>query len=53
MTGIAPDGSLVQDGGYSADVFRRQSDGRWLILIDHPHGGSKPGVGEAQVNPGH
>ncbi|MBT5773417.1 MAG: SgcJ/EcaC family oxidoreductase [Dehalococcoidia bacterium] len=36
MTGTAPDGSEVSDGGRSADVLRRQPDGRWLVLIDHP-----------------
>lgn len=36
MTGTAPDGTDVADGGRSADVLRRQPDGRWLVLIDHP-----------------
>lgn len=36
MEGIAPDGSPVKNGGKSADVVRRQPDGRWLVLIDHP-----------------
>ncbi len=36
MTGTAPDGTEVTDGGRSADVLRRRPDGRWLVLIDHP-----------------
>ena len=36
MTDTAPDGSPVKQGGRSADVLRRQPDGRWLVLIDHP-----------------
>ncbi len=40
MTATAPDGSLVRDGGRSADVVRRQADGSWLIMIDQPRGES-------------
>lgn len=36
MRGTAPDGSAVSQGGRSADVLRRQPDGSWLVLIDHP-----------------
>jgi uncharacterized protein (TIGR02246 family) len=36
MTGKAPDGSEVRQGGRSADVVRRQPGGGWLVLIDHP-----------------
>lgn len=36
MTGTAPDGSPVRQGGTSADVLRRQADGTWLVAIDHP-----------------
>lgn len=36
MTGRAPDGSVVKQSGKSADVLRRQKDGSWLVLIDHP-----------------
>ncbi len=38
MTGTAPDGSLINMGGKSADVMRRQPDGTWLVLIDNPFG---------------
>jgi uncharacterized protein (TIGR02246 family) len=36
MTGTAPDGSAVHQGGRSADVVRRQTDGTWLVLVDKP-----------------
>ena len=36
LTGIAPDGSEVHQGGRSADVVRRQPDGSWLVLVDKP-----------------
>jgi uncharacterized protein (TIGR02246 family) len=36
MTGTAPDGSEVRQGGRSADVVRRQPDGGWLVLVDKP-----------------
>ena len=36
MTGTAPDGSVVRQGGRSADVVRRQTDGTWLVLVDKP-----------------
>ena len=36
LTGTAPDGTPVRQQGRSTDVVRRQSDGRWLVLIDKP-----------------
>jgi uncharacterized protein (TIGR02246 family) len=36
LRGTAPDGSAVAQSGQSADVLRRQSDGSWRVLIDHP-----------------
>lgn len=36
MTGTAPDGTEVRQGGRSADVVRRQPDGGWLVLVDKP-----------------
>lgn len=38
LTGIGPDGAPVTMGGESADVLRRQPDGRWLIAVDDPWG---------------
>jgi len=40
MTGVAPDGSAIAGGGLSVAVLRRQTDGRWLMVIDHPFGDS-------------
>lgn len=37
-TGTAADGSAVQMEGTSSDILRRQTDGRWLIVIDNPFG---------------
>jgi uncharacterized protein (TIGR02246 family) len=36
MTGTAPDGMTVRQSGRSADVVRRQPDGRWLVVVDKP-----------------
>jgi len=33
-----PDGTVHTDGGTSADVLRRQADGKWKVLIDQPRG---------------
>jgi uncharacterized protein (TIGR02246 family) len=38
LTGIGPDGAPVTMAGESADILRRQSDGRWLIVVDDPWG---------------
>ena len=38
MAGIAPDGAAIEARGLSVAVLRRQSDGRWLMVIDDPHG---------------
>jgi uncharacterized protein (TIGR02246 family) len=39
LEGTGPDGQNIEMGGLSADVLRRQADGRWLVLIDDPWGG--------------
>src|SRR5215510_2174749 len=36
LTGTAPDGSEVRQGGRSADVVRRRPDGSWFVLVDKP-----------------
>lgn len=41
LEGTSPDGQAVEMAGLSADVVRRQRDGRWLVLIDDPWGGAK------------
>ena len=33
-----PDGKPMQMTGNSTEVVRRQRDGSWLYLIDHPYG---------------
>ncbi len=38
MTGVAPDGSAISASGLSIAVLRRQTDGRWLMVIDNPFG---------------
>jgi ketosteroid isomerase-like protein len=38
MSGKAPDGSPVEQGGLSVIVLRKQPDGRWLMVIDNPFG---------------
>ncbi len=38
MTGEAPDGSPIEESGFSVVVLRKQPDGRWLIAIDNPFG---------------
>jgi uncharacterized protein (TIGR02246 family) len=40
LEGTAPGGEAVEMAGLSADVVRRQADGRWLVLIDDPWGGA-------------
>jgi ketosteroid isomerase-like protein len=38
LDGTGPDGAPVRMEGSSAEVARKQNDGRWLYLIDHPLG---------------
>jgi uncharacterized protein (TIGR02246 family) len=38
LTGVGPDGQRIAQNGNSTEVIRRQPDGRWLCLIDHPLG---------------
>ncbi len=38
MTGVAPDGTLIEQRGLSLAVLRRQPNGRWLMVIDQPYG---------------
>lgn len=38
MSGVAPDGSLIEQGGLSVVVLRRQANGAWLMVIDDPFG---------------
>ncbi len=47
IDGASPDGQPARMEGRTADVARRQPDGRWLVVIDHPYGG-----GGGQQKPG-
>src|SRR5262245_87755 len=38
LSGTDPDGDPIMMEGESAEVVRRQPDGRWLYIIDHPRG---------------
>ena len=38
MAGVAPDGTPLTASGLSVAVLRRQSDGRWLMVLDNPFG---------------
>jgi len=38
MTGTAPDGTKIEQGGLSVVVLRKQADGKWLMVIDNPYG---------------
>jgi uncharacterized protein (TIGR02246 family) len=36
MAAQAPDGTAIQQDGFSTVVLRKQADGRWLMVIDNP-----------------
>jgi len=38
LRGTTPDAQPLEMAGTSADVLRRQDDGRWLVAIDDPWG---------------
>ena len=38
LTGTGPDGKRVEMSGKNVEVARRQSNGDWLFVIDHPFG---------------
>ncbi len=38
MTGKAPDGTEIKQSGLSIAVLRKQADGKWLMILDNPHG---------------
>jgi uncharacterized protein (TIGR02246 family) len=39
LHGTGPDGKPVEMEGKSIEVVKRQSDGSWRFVIDHPFGG--------------
>ncbi len=38
LTGTGPDGKPVNLSGRGIEVVRRQADGTWLFVLDHPNG---------------
>lgn len=38
LKGTGPDGKPVEMAGSSIEVLKRQADGTWLIVLDHPFG---------------
>ncbi len=38
MTGKTPDGTSIEQSGLSVAVLRKQADGKWLMVLDNPHG---------------
>jgi ketosteroid isomerase-like protein len=38
LRGTDPAGKAIVMAGESADILRRQGDGRWLIAVDNPWG---------------
>jgi uncharacterized protein (TIGR02246 family) len=40
LSGTGPDGAPLEMESRTADVLRRQPDGRWLYVIDSPYGGA-------------
>jgi ketosteroid isomerase-like protein len=38
VVGIGPDGKMLEMQGNGVEVLRRQSDGTWRFIIDHPFG---------------
>ena len=38
MSGKAPDGTAIEQDGFSVVVLRKQPGGRWLVVIDNPFG---------------
>jgi len=39
LTGTDADGAPVELSGQTSEVARRQPNGRWLLIVDHPWGG--------------
>jgi uncharacterized protein (TIGR02246 family) len=38
VVGTGPDGKVLEMEGNGVEVLRRQSDGTWRFIIDHPFG---------------
>jgi uncharacterized protein (TIGR02246 family) len=38
LTGTGPDGERLEIKNHTTEVVRRQPDGSWLYVLDHPYG---------------
>lgn len=38
LVGTRPDGNPLEINNHTAEVVRRQPDGSWLYILDHPYG---------------
>lgn len=38
LKGTAPDGKTIELAGHGTEVVKRQADGTWRFLLDHPWG---------------
>lgn len=38
LSGTGPDGNQLEINNHTAEVVRRQPDGSWLYILDHPYG---------------
>jgi uncharacterized protein (TIGR02246 family) len=38
VVGTGPDGNQIEINNHTAEVVRRQPDGSWLYILDHPYG---------------
>lgn len=42
LVGTGPGGERVEVENHTAEVVRRQPDGSWLYILDHPYGADPP-----------
>ena len=42
-----PDGNSLEIHNHTAEVIRRQPEGNWLYILDHPYGADPPDVSAA------
>ncbi len=38
LIGTGPDGNRLEINNHTTEVVRRQADGSWLYILDHPYG---------------
>lgn len=44
LAGTGPDGGRIEINNHTAEVIRRQPDGSWLYILDHPYGADPLGA---------